>query len=328
MRILYLPNSYSQQRQHEKKANIYPVRMAMEAEWYRKQGYEVFWHISDKSSQTKHFANTNKLKVIYEPENLPFLTLPRPDRVFTRAKEYSSGNYKYLPGTHIMSASGCWHGKCTFCIENGKPYEVREIDDVLSEILECELLGFRDIFDDSGTFPVGSWLHEFCENIINEDWMLHLGCNMRITKEVDFKQMKQAGFRMLLFGVESANQETLDRIGKGVRVDDIIPTIKRAAKEGLEPHIAVMFGYSWENDEQSIATLRLVHYLLRKGYAKTAQASFYTTKDGANESQRKYVRRIYEAAYYPNFWFQQLSGIHNIADIKYLWLKIKKGLGR
>jgi len=43
MRILYQPNCYSQQRQREKKANIYPVLMAMEAEKYRQEGHEVIW---------------------------------------------------------------------------------------------------------------------------------------------------------------------------------------------------------------------------------------------------------------------------------------------
>ena len=76
MRILYLPNAYSQQRQREKKANIYPVRMAMESEFYRNQGHEVHWE----------YAIGRYDKIISEPENLPFLTLPRPDRVFTRAK--------------------------------------------------------------------------------------------------------------------------------------------------------------------------------------------------------------------------------------------------
>ena len=47
MRILYLPNAYSQQRQREKKRKIYPVLMAMEAEWYRRQGHEVVWNKPD-----------------------------------------------------------------------------------------------------------------------------------------------------------------------------------------------------------------------------------------------------------------------------------------
>jgi radical SAM superfamily enzyme YgiQ (UPF0313 family) len=107
MRILYLPNAYSQQRQHEKRANIYPVLLAMQAKWYRKQGHEVHWN----------WGQGRYDKIISEPENLPFLTLPAPDRVFTRAKDYDSGNYKFRPGTHIMSASGCWWGKCSFCVE-------------------------------------------------------------------------------------------------------------------------------------------------------------------------------------------------------------------
>jgi len=73
MRILYLPNSYSQQRQREKPANIYPVRMAMEAEWYRKQGHEVYWLSSDYNdswiSHNRTYWLTQKWdKVIQEPD--------------------------------------------------------------------------------------------------------------------------------------------------------------------------------------------------------------------------------------------------------------------
>jgi hypothetical protein len=41
--------------------------------------------------------------------------------VWTKAvdKKYqTNGNFKYNPGTYIQSASGCWWGKCTFCVEN------------------------------------------------------------------------------------------------------------------------------------------------------------------------------------------------------------------
>jgi radical SAM superfamily enzyme YgiQ (UPF0313 family) len=312
MRILYLPNHYSQQRQKEKPANIYPVRMAMEAEWYRQRRHEVVWN---KIEDWNEFN-----KVLNEPENLPFLSLPRPDRVFTQAKKYTSGNYKYLPGTHILSASGCWWGKCSFCVEKGQPYEVRPVEDVVSEIEECKALGFREVFDDSGTFPTGRWLDEFCTRI--KDVGIRFSCNLRLV-DLDYGRLRQAGFRMLLFGVESANQETLDRINKGVKVEDI-KYIIRAAEEGLEPHIAVMFGYPWETDEDAVRTLGVVHYLLRKGYAKTAQASLYCPPDGVrNEAHKKYVKRIYRAAYYPDFWFNKLKEIRNIDDIKYIWRGIK-----
>ena len=322
MKILYLPNEYSQQRQFQKKANIYPVRLAMECEWRRRNGDEVKW---DSKVARCMWAD----KIITEPENLPFLSLPAPDRLFTNAYTYTSGNYKYLSGTHIMSASGCWWGACEFCVEKGKPYEVRPVGDVIQELYECEKQGFREVFDDSATFPVGEWLDEFCYmkryTTCKGLAKLPLGCNMRMV-DVDYKMMKDAGFRMILFGLESANQETLGRIHKGTYTTDIKYIIK-ASEAGLEPHIAVMFGYPWETDEDALRTLKLVHWLLRKGYAKTAQASFYTPPDGKNNtSQNRYVHKIYNAGWYPDFWFHQLKDIRNLDDIKYIWRGIKCAL--
>ena len=325
MRILYLPNEYSQQRQYQKGRKIYPVLMAMEAEWYRKRGHEVYWGNYPIDYYGKiNLWNTNWDKTVKEPEGFSFLSLPHPDRTFTRWWEYQdNGNFKYLPATYIQSARDCWWHKCTFCrwAKKYPEYEVRPVDDVISEIDECVAKGFREVFDDSGTFPIGKWLDEFCCKLNKK---LVLGCNMRLA-DIDYSMMKKAGFRMLLFGVESANQETLDRINKGVTTNDIKYVIK-AAKCGLDPHIAVMFGYPWESDSDAIRTLQLVWWLLRKGYAKTAQASFYDPPDGdRNFKHRKYIRKIYGVGRYPSFWFNKLRDIGNKDDLKYLWKSIKTG---
>lgn len=319
MRILYLPNQYSQQRQFDKKVWVYPILMAMEAQYNWLKGHDVDW-------VTRHGVYYDK--IITKPEGIPFLKLPYPDRVWTNAfdKKYQSyGNYKYHPATHIQVANGCWWGKCKFCVEQMKPYEVRPVGHVILELWECQQLGFKEVFDDSGTFPIGSWLDEFCYSEIPPG--IKLGCNMRITNEVDFNMMKRAGFRILLFGIESANQNTLDRLRKGVRADDIIPVIKRASEAGLEPHIAVMFGYPWETCEEEERTLHLVHYMLRKGYAKTAQASLYRV-EGERNIERNFRKRIYEVAYHPQFWYHQIKDIKSFNDFKYLLRKIKAGLWR
>jgi len=321
MKILYKPHYYSQQRQHEKKAKIYPVRMAMEAQWYRNMGHTVYWDEAAPESVDRQ---------IVEPEGLPFLSLPQPDRVFTYAKEYTSGNYKHLPGTHIMAASGCWWGKCEFCVEKGKKYEVRPVKDVIAEIAECKRLGFREIFDDSDTFPAGDWRLEFCRQLRPLD--ITFSCNMRFgtLKDNDFLCLKYSGFRMLLYGLESANQFTLDRINKGINVNDALDELVKASSYGLEPHIAVMFGYPWETDQDAEHTLKVVQFLLRKGFAKTAQASFYRPqlmKDG-DKAHKKYIKRIYHAGFYPDFWINKIIDIRSIDDIRYIWRGIKSWLGR
>jgi len=294
--------------------------MAMEATYNRNLGHSVSWGDPWRK---------NYDKVVTEPEGIPFLSLPYPDRKWTCAltKRYQIyGNYKYHPATHMQVADGCWHGKCVFCVETGRGYKVREIDHVLAEIDDCRSLGIKEIFDDSGTFPTGRWLDEFCKKVAG--WNMVFGCNMRVN-HVDYRLMRSVGFRMLLFGIESANQFTLDKINKGVNIDDVIPVLKSAKKAGLESHIAVIFGYPWETDRDSDNTLQLVHYLLRKGYASTAQASFYRVEGvESNQEARKYIRRIYDVAYYPDFWWNKLTALRTRWDLYYLLKSIKKGITR
>jgi anaerobic magnesium-protoporphyrin IX monomethyl ester cyclase len=321
MKILYQPHAYSQQRQKEKKRRIYPVRLAMECEWYRKQvlskkPYRVIHEVDWDVKPLKLYD-----KVIREPEQLPLQDLFAPDRIFTKAFSYTSGNYKHLPGTHILSAVGCWWGKCSFCVEK-EEYQVRRLTSVISEIAQCKRLGFREIFDDAATFPL-HWLDDFCYclRLIK----IPFSCNMRLM-DLDYGKLKRSGFRMLLYGIESANQETLDRINKGTKESDI-KYLKEAAKAGLEPHGAFMFGYPWETDKDAKRTLKLALYLLRKGYIKTAQASFYTPPDNNNNPKhKKYVKKIYNIGFNPEFWYRTIKSIKTMDDVRYILRGIKEWL--
>ena len=79
-----------------------------------------------------------------------------------------------------------------------------------------------------------------------------------------YKLMKKAGFRMILFGLESANQKTLDKINKNLRVEEIEPALKICKAAGLEPHITVMVGYPWETKKDAENTLAFVKKLFQK----------------------------------------------------------------
>lgn len=322
MRLLYLPSKFSQQRQTEKKVWVYPVLMAMEAEYMRRQGHIVYWGEDPRGHDCDY--------VITELQDIDFLDLPAPDRIFSDAfnpKYQRYGNYKYHPATHMMVARDCWWHQCTFCSWAKKypEYQVRDIGKVTDEIIDCVKLGFKEIFDDSGTFPTGKFLDTFCA-LWKDNKAVKFGCNMRICN-IDYEAMARAGFRMVLFGVESANQKTLDRLQKGVNANEIIPTLTRASKAGLEPHVAVMFGYPWETDEDEQNTLRLVHHLLKKGIAKTAQASVYRVQ-GQEVIDRGLTGKIYEVAKSPEFWYWQLKDLRTFDDFKYLLRKVRAGLWR
>lgn len=292
----------------------------MEATYYDMFGHRVIWDDIGFLSPNDYFD-----KIITEPEGIPFEFLPAPDRVLTKAfepKYQDNGNYKYNPGTYILSAGGCWWGKCTFCKERGSKYHLRPVDDVIKEIRQCKKQGFREIFDDAASFDATIWRDEFIKRL--KPIGIKFSCNMRFGTFPDYWKMKQAGFRMLLYGLESANIKTLRKINK--RIDPFLAEaeLRIASRYGLEPHIAVMFGYPWETDEDAENTLRFVHRLLRKGYAKTAQASLYDVPDAPPKMKHaRYVRDIYKAAYHLEFWMNRLKTMRRKEDIAYIWKGIK-----
>jgi radical SAM superfamily enzyme YgiQ (UPF0313 family) len=148
----------------------------------------------------------------------------------------------------------------------------------VAEIEKITKLGCKEIFDDSGTFPVGDWMHNFCEEIIKlkeKQYVPSLGCNMRsgILKKQDWNILKKAGFRTVLLGFESGNDSTLQALNKGYSVSDVICSCENATKSGLEPHVTTMVGFPFETERQVWNTVDRCRDLFRKGWIRSLQAT-------------------------------------------------------
>src|SRR3990167_7172849 len=283
MMILFKYNPYHGQRQYEKEVWIYPAHLAMFATHLRNQGHEVVWFGKDDGHFDKIIDSDLQIDIHYEK-------LPIPDRKFTNSmnpKYLSYGNYMMSRGTHYLSSNLCWWAGekgCIFCVDSkriidGEHRGVRTVDHVIEELEDCVRIGHNEAFDDAGTIPIGKWLENFCEAMIKTglNKRIKIGCNLKPIK-LDFKMMKAAGFRFILVGVESANQKTLDIIKKGQHQINVRRNLKAMADAGLEPHLTSMFGYPWETHEEEMNTVRFIQEMLKKGYAKTAQASVYSPR--------------------------------------------------
>lgn len=229
--------------------------------------------------------------VFAQPTDSKLDSLSLIDRNLTKWQLYGyekgSGNYKYLPGTHTYFGRDCWwrrDGGCTFCswTNTFKNFRVSTPERAVDEVRYLHSLGVREIFDDTGTFPIGNWLEEFCEKIIKlrEKGILGrkfpvLGCNMRpgALDQKEYSLLGRAGFRFILYGLESANQRTLDEINKGQKPGDMEHTLKFAKRAGLEPHVTCMVGYPWETLADARQTLGFTRDLFRKGLIDTLQAT-------------------------------------------------------
>jgi radical SAM superfamily enzyme YgiQ (UPF0313 family) len=340
MRYLFPLSPYNQQRQFEKPVWVYPAHLAMYATYLRDQGHEVFWGNDPlKDDLYNHYVMKTKPKgpwpydVKVEDDtqiDIPFEDLPMPDRKFTDAMNprwQSYGNYKFHPATHMMASNLCWYGKCTFCVDTKKlkteKRGLRSVDDVIAEIDMLISQGYKEVFDDSGTFPIGKWLTEFCEKMQLKDRnkKIKIGCNLKPLEKIDYEMMAKAGFRFILVGIESANQETIDKIKKGQKASKVIQILKAMSEAGLEPHGTFMTGYPWETKEDETKTIRLCHYLLKRGYLKTAQASVYSpprTKPSTDSVGHKYLPMFYDVYRSPTFWMRKIKDIHCWEDFTYL----------
>jgi radical SAM superfamily enzyme YgiQ (UPF0313 family) len=332
--------------------------------WSQKY-HKVYIEVKYPIAQEIYDLNIQNAVYYGDVENDPidYNTLPFDiNRELTRWRlyAYKNGNFRRTPGTYIQSAQDCWYGKCTFCNWASKfpNCRTREVEEVIGEIeYLVRQYGIKEIMDDSGTFPTGKWLKEFCgyKKYTSE---ITLNCNMRfgILGLKEYKMMKEAGFRMLLFGVESFNQTTLDRLKKGIKCQEIIDGCRLASKAGLEPHLTVMYGYPWESKNDAEHTMKTVQWLLCQGLASSVQSTLVipypntplyqeSLKNGwlltqdlnkYNMSQPvlkceydplEYVRRTYEIAYSPKFLWNKFKKIRNIDDIKYYWRTAKKVRG-
>lgn len=211
--------------------------------------------------------------------------LPVIDRELTKWElyAYKNSNFYRAPGAYTMFGRDCWWGRCSFCswttLFPGDKFRVISVKKAISEVENLvENYGVKEIMDDSGSFPIGDWLREFCKEIIKRGYQkkIKINCNMRfnsgLTQE-DYNLMGKAGFRFILYGLESANQETLDKLDKNLKVEQIEPALEMAKKAGLWPHITVMVGYPWEGEKEINKTITLVKNLFKKGLVNTMQAT-------------------------------------------------------
>jgi len=290
--------------------------------------------------------------------------LPFVDRDLTNWWLYSekNGNFKETPGTYTMVGRDCWwrkNGGCTFCSWPTlyPTYRVRKPELLVDEIgLLIEKYKVKSVFDDTGCFPAGDWLRKFARLMIARGYNdeVQFSCNMRFgaLSRDDYRLMKQAGFRMLLFGVESGRQATLDRLNKGTTVEGIINECRVSREESLEPHITIMVGYPWETRADALSTLNLAKMLMEKGWAVTLQSTIVipypgtklyaealengwfrvdpkdynrfdmkepvlSTPDISSEEVMKICDEIYKVFLSPKYMLKQLVRIRSLRDVKY-----------
>ena len=133
--------------------------------------------------------------------------------------------YLLHPYLSLYTGRGC-PAQCTFCLWpqtiGGHKYRVRSPENVAGEMAHAKKLfpQVQEFFFDDDTFTANlPRAREIAKKLapLGLTW----SCNSRANLDYDtIKSFKDSGLRLFLVGYESGNQEILNRIKKGIQLDE------------------------------------------------------------------------------------------------------------
>jgi hopanoid biosynthesis associated radical SAM protein HpnJ len=203
-------------------------------------------------------VNTPARAVLEDMDRLPFVT-----EVYKRdlrVEDYFIGYLKH-PYVSLYTGRGC-RSKCTFCLwpqtVGGHRYRTRSVQHVLDEItlIPKYFPQVQEIFFDDDTFTDDRPRTEAIARGLGKlgvTW----SCNAKANVPYDtLKVMRDNGLRLLLVGYESGNQDILNNIKKGVRLDIARQFTKDCRELGIAIHGTFILGLPGETRETIQQTIQ------------------------------------------------------------------------
>lgn len=199
-------------------------------------------------------------------ENLD--TLPFVSEVYARdlvIERYAIG-YLLHPYVSLYTGRGC-QGRCTYCLWpqtiSGHAYRVRSLEHVREEMLLAKRLfpQAKEFFFDDDTLTEDPKRIQALSRLL-KPLGLTWSCNARANVDREtLKIMKESGLRLLTVGFESGNQQILNNIKKGIRLDQARDFMKTARELGILVHGAFILGLPGETRETIEETMRFAKEL-------------------------------------------------------------------
>jgi len=191
--------------------------------------------------------------------------LPFPDYEAFDLEKYPCFAERILP---IITSRGCPYG-CNYCsirLSMGRGFRPRSPGNVVAELKYWYKKGFYsfDINDDCFTLDLER-AEKICDLIIRNKlkikFQLYAGIRVdRVTFKL-LKKLKKAGCFFIAYGCESGNQETLDRIKKGITLDQVREAVDWTNKAGIKNSVNFIIGHQDETYEQALDSLKFAKSL-------------------------------------------------------------------
>ena len=212
--------------------------------------------------------NGEKLLVL-TPEREPICNLD--ELPFPALHLLPMDHYKLLNmDTHMstmITSRGC-PIQCSFCSSaamHGRKIRRRSIENIVDEMEHLvydygiETIAFMD-----DTFTVNKKrVRDLCDEIMRRNLKVFWGCTSRVDtlNEELLQKMKDSGCIAIFMGVESADQQQLDRMGKNTNITKIENAFRMAREKKIRTIASVALGMPHDTKETMEKTIKFVRQL-------------------------------------------------------------------
>ena len=173
-------------------------------------------------------------------------SIPLPAINLLPMEKYKAGTKRF--GT-LMTSRGCPYN-CIFCsssLQFGKIWRGHSTERVMTELRRLVFdYGIHEIefLDDTFTLNMKRAI-EIARNIKAENLDIKWSGSARVNlfNEEIAKAMKDSGAHTIYFGIESGNQNTLDFIGKGIKLQQAVDSVRKGNEAGLHTLGSFIIGF-------------------------------------------------------------------------------------
>lgn len=165
----------------------------------------------------------------------------------------------FAPGFILpySASTGCYWGRCSFCPEVAEGNRYKPIDprtaleqvNHLAERTHPSLVHFLD----NAMSP--ALLEEIARSPLERPWYGFVRITPHLALPDFCRALKRSGCVMLKLGLESGDQEVLDRLQKGIDLDLAARALKALSDAGIGTYVYLLFGTPVETPEKARKTL-------------------------------------------------------------------------